>query len=270
MKTFFLLGLLVTTQMALAQDVRVKIEDFSFNYSDPKGSGEATLFQHNQKLLEGVNVAVEKIGDAMNFKVTGSEEHEFNLEKAPDVIMKARTMNVDDLDLTYEDQLSFSLLEGEFVGADDELHLKDFRLNCNKDLTQATAENQLILGCLQKMTVKSQSFTQAAAEEGMVAAFTKALSAVAGSRGDLSIKSLDFNISKGKYELGADVKAQMSGHAKSKGTMSYDPTSGVMTIKISEVKFGMLSVTGLVFDQLKKNENARMKVKEPNIYYKLK
>lgn len=269
MKKTFLMGMMLFSHISIAQDVRVKIEDFSFNYSDPKGSGEATLFEHNQKSSEGVRVEVEKIADAMNFKVSGSEEHEFTLEKAPDVVMKAKTMTVDDLDLSYEDKLSFSILEGEFIG-DDELHLKNFALNCNKDLSQAAAENQLIFGCLQKMTVKSQSFSQSAVEEGIVSAFSKAISSVSGSRGDLSIKSLDFKITGGKYELGADIKAQMSGRAKSKGQMSYDPNSGIMTIKISEVKFGVLSVTGLVFDELKKNENARMKVKEPNVYYKLK
>jgi len=268
MKRTLLIGLLITTH-ALAQDVRVKIEDFSFNYSDPSGSGEATLFQHNQKTLEGVQVGVEKIGEAMNFKVTGSENHEFTLEKAPDVVMKAKTITVDDLDLTYEDSLSFSLIEGEFVG-EDELHLKNFKLNCNKDLTQVAADNQIIFGCLQKMSVKSQSFSQSAVEDGMVSAFTSALKSVAGSRGDLAIKSLDFKINNGKYELGADVKAQMSGRAKSNGNMSYDPVSGIMTIKISEVKFGILSVTGMVFDELKKNENDRMKVKQPNVYYKVK
>lgn len=268
MKRTLLIGLLVTTH-ALAQDVRVKIEDFSFNYNDPAGSGEATLFQHNQKTLEGVQVGVEKIGEAMNFKVTGSENHEFNLEKAPDVVMKAKTMTVDDLDLTYEDSLSFSLIEGEFVG-DDELHLKNFTLNCNKDLTQTAAEDQLIFGCLQKMAVKSQSFSQSAVEEGMVSAFTEAMKSVAGSRGDLTIKSLDFKINNGKFELGAEIKAQLSGKAKSHGDMSYDPATGIMTIKISEVKFGILGVTGKVFDELKKNENDRMKVKQPNVYYKIK
>ncbi|MFL5786316.1 MAG: hypothetical protein ACJ76H_16985 [Bacteriovoracaceae bacterium] len=270
MKRMFFLSLLVSTQFALAQDVRVKIEDFSFNYTDPKGSGEASLFEHNQKMAEGVQVQVEKIGDAMNFKVTGSEEHEFKLEHAPDVVMKARTMNVDDLDLSYQDNLSFSVLEGEFIGADDELHLKNFALNCLKDASQTAAENQLIFGCLKKMSVKSQSFSQAAVEEGMVSAFTKALQNVAGSRGDLAIKGLDFRVNDGKYNLDADVNAQMSGHAQSKGNLSYDPSSGIMTIKISEVKFGILNVTGMVFDQLKKNENARMKVKQPNVYYKLK
>lgn len=268
MKRTLIIGLIVTTH-ALAQDVRLKIEDFSFNYSDPSGSGQATLFQHNQKSLEGVQIGVEKIGEAMNFKVTGSENHEFTLEKAPDVVMKAKTMTVDNLDVTYEDSLSFSLIEGEFVG-EDELHLKNFTLNCNKDMTQAAADNQLIFGCLQRMSVKSQSFSQTAVEDGMVNAFTNALKSVAGSRGDVSIKALDFKIQNGKYDLSAEVKAQMSGKAKSNGNMSYDPESGIMTIKISEVKFGILSVTGMVFDELKKNENDRMKVKKPNVFYKVK
>ncbi len=269
MKKVLLVGLLIFPQFLLAQDVRVKIEDFSFNYNDPSGIGEATFFQHNQKSLEGVRVEVEKIGEAMNFKVSGSEDHEFKLEKAPDVVMKAKTMTVDDLDLSYQDSLSLSVLEGEFIG-EDELKLKNFALNCNKDLAQTAADNQLIFGCLQKMTVKSASFSQTAVEEGMVSAFTKAVGAVAGARGGLSIKALDFKVTNGKYDLGADIKAQISGRAKSKGTMSYDPATGIMTINISEVKFGILSVTGMVFDELKKSENERMKVKQPNVFYKLK
>jgi hypothetical protein len=86
-----IIGMMLYPQFSLAQNVQVKIEDFSFNYSDPKGSGEATLFQHNQKALEGVRVEVEKIGEAMNFKVSGSEEHEFTLdflEKGIDVLTK--------------------------------------------------------------------------------------------------------------------------------------------------------------------------------------
>jgi hypothetical protein len=269
MKRTLLIGFIMSSQLAMAQDVRVKVEDFSFHYTDPAGTGEATFFEHNQKSLEGVRVEVEKIGEAMNFKVSGSEEHVFKLEKAPDVVMKAKTMTVDDLDLRYEDNLSLSILEGEFIG-DDELKLKNFALNCNKDLTQSAADNQLVFGCLQKMSVKSASFSQTAVEEGMVNAFTKALGAVAGARGNLSIQSLDFKITNGKYDLAADVKAQISGRARSNGNMSYDPTTGVMTIRISEVKFGILSVTGMVFDELKKNENDRMKVKQPNVFYQLK
>ena len=120
------------------------------------------------------------------------------------------------------------------------------------------------------MAVKSQSFSQSAVEDGMVNAFTSALKSVAGGRGDLSIKSLDLKINNGKYDLSAEVKAQISGKAKSNGNMSYDPETGIMTIKILEVKFGILSVTGKVFDELKKNENDRMKVKQPNVYYRIK
>lgn len=271
MKRLILACALVTSPLVLAQDVRVKIEDFSFRYDDPKGSGEATLFQHNQKSsFEGVKVEVEKIGEAMNFKVTGSEAHEFKLEKAPDVIMKAKTMNVEDLDLSYQDTLSFSVLEGEFIGADDELKLKNFALNCNKDLSQSAADNQLIFGCLQKMTVKSQSFSQSSLDEGIVSAFTKALGTVAGAKGDLGIKSLDFKVNNGKFDLSADVKAQLSGKAKAYGNMSYDPATSTMTVKISEVKFGILTVTGMVFDELKKKESDKLKVKQPNVYFKLK
>lgn len=269
MKTKMAIGLLLLSKFAIAQDIRVKVEDFSFSYDDPRGYGEATNFQHNQRTLAGVRVEVEKLGEALSFKVSGAENQEFRLEKAPEFLTKARTMVVDDLDLTYEDSLSFSILEGEFIG-DDELRLKNFTLNCNKDLSETKAEDQLISGCLKRMAVKSQSFSQESLEAGFVSAFTSALGKAAGSRGNLSIKALDLKIIDGKYDLGADIKAQMSGRAKSNGTMSYDKTAGKLTVKISEVKFGLLNVTGMVFDELKKNESDHMKVQKPHVILTIK
>jgi hypothetical protein len=119
------------------------------------------------------------------------------------------------------------------------------------------------------MTLKSSKFQSQEAEESLAAVLSETISkAISGS--DVTVNSVDLKTNAGKYDLSADVKAQVSGKVKSNGNMSYDPASGKLTLKISEVKFSILNITGKVFDELKKNESDKLKVKEPYVYYTIK
>ena len=128
--------------------------------------------------------------------------------------------------------------------------------------------DQLISGCVQKMTLKSSKFQQQDVQKVfqgiLMETFSKAIDA------DLGVNSLDLKTNAGKYDLSAEVKAQISGKVKSNGQMSYDAASGKLSVKISEVKFGFLNITGKVFDELKKNESASMQVKEPYVHLTVK
>ena len=88
--------------------------------------------------------------------------------------------------------------------------------------------------------------------------------------GGVGVSALDLKTNAGKYDLSAEVKAQVSGKVKSNGNMSYDASAGKLTLKISEVKFGFLNITGKVFDELKKQQSETLKVNEPYVYYSLK
>jgi hypothetical protein len=124
----------------------------------------------------------------------------------------------------------------------------------------------VISGCLQKMSLKSSGFSSKG-ESGIDQALLKAIDESHDEiLGGVSIKNLDLRINAGKFELSADVKAQISGEAKANGTMKYDQPTKKLTVKISEVKFGFLDVTSRVFDELEKQESNSFKVSKPYLY----
>lgn len=269
----FWLCLLISPQV-LSEDWRVEIKDFSFKYDDPKGSGEASHFSRNQKNMVGaVRVEMEKIDKDFAFKVSGSENQDVVLKQAPDFLVKARTMNVQDLNFSYQDELRFNLGEGEFLSEDDALMVRNFSLNCDKEAAFPEVIDQVIAGCIRKLNLNSSSFSSELVEESLVKAVTSSVMiAVSGQNGvqSLGVKSLNLTVNAGKFELAADVKAQISGKVKGRGFISYDQNTGRIAVKITEVKFGILNVTGKVFDELKKQKNDKLVVKEPNVFYQVK
>jgi hypothetical protein len=87
---------------------------------------------------------------------------------------------------------------------------------------------------------------------------------------DVEVSSFDLRINGKRFDLSTDIRAQISGKVKASGQISYNSTQGLIVVKITEVKFGFLNITSMVFDELKKNESPRLKVREPYIYYQLK
>ena len=84
------------------------------------------------------------------------------------------------------------------------------------------------------------------------------------------MSALDLRTQEGRYDLAVDIKAQISGKVKSYGMISYDQSTKVLTMKITEVKFGFFNLTDKVFQELKKNESPKMVVKKPFVYLDLK
>lgn len=259
--------------IAHASDLEINVKNFNFTYSDPHGAGTAASFSRSPALSEVVNVSVDKVDKDFKLTVTGAENLEFTLADAPSLLTEAEQMVVKDFNLTLSNKVSLSLLQGVFTSKNDNLKLDGLNLNCERNLAQAEIMDQLILGCIQKMSFKTSKFSSQA-EEGLVGLMTSSIvSALDEGRGvaaDLGINSVNLTTSGGKYDLTAEVKAQISGKVKSSGFMSYDPTKGLLTLKIAEVKFGLFSVTGKVFDELKKKESEKLKVKEPYVYYSIK
>ncbi|MBA2404478.1 MAG: hypothetical protein H0V66_06890, partial [Bdellovibrionales bacterium] len=88
--------------------------------------------------------------------------------------------------------------------------------------------------------------------------------------GSVGIKNLNLKVTAGKFDLSAEVKAQISGTAKGSGTIKYEAAAKKITVKVSEIKFGILDVTSQVFDELKKQESATLKVSKPHVYITVK
>jgi hypothetical protein len=244
----------------------VDLQGFDFNYSNPKGSGTASAFSRQmEKADTSVNVDVEKVTDGLAVVVTGAEEQSFVVKELPSFVKDAKSMLIEQLFLNVSDTFSITLDDGSFVSEKDELSMENFSLDCNRDEAQKDLMDQAISGCVSNLNLHASKFSMDSAKKILQKVFQGSDKAT-----PVSIRSLDFASKNGNYELKADVKAQISGTARSSGKLSYDPASKVLTIKISEVKFGVLSVRGMVFDQLKRNESASLKVNEPYLYLKIK
>lgn len=269
----FALGFLFFMNLAHAEALQITVKNFNFTYTDPRGEGEALSFSRSPAMTSAVQVSVDKVDKDFLLKVSGAENHEFEFKDAPSFMTDAETMQVKDFNLTLANSASLSLVQGVFNSKDDSLKLEGLTLGCDRNQAQEQIMDQLITGCIQRMSLKTSRFSSRA-EEGLVGFVTSSVvSALDEGRGltaDLGINSLNLSATGGKYELSAEVKAQISGKVKSSGNVSYDSSARKLTLKISEVKFGILNVTGKVFDELKKKESDKLKVSRPYVYYSLK
>lgn len=264
-----LFSCLFFTGMAHAQGVQVKVTNFNFTYHAPYGEGSATSFSRSF-LNEGVTVKVEKIEKDFLLSATGSENQEFVFKDAPSFLTEAETMNVKNFNLDFTQALALSLGSGRFNSSDDKLKLDGLKLACSRDLTLSREMDQIINGCVKKMSFGASHFASESVKSGLSKIIGEAVSNSTMNKGDIKINDLDLQTKNGKYNLEAEVKAQISGKVKSDGNMSYDPSKGILTLKISEVKFGFFNITGKVFDELEKNESEKLQVKKPYVYYSIK
>lgn len=268
MKVFFIGVLMLNAYGVYAESLNVNVKNFNFTYTNPHGQGTATSFSRSQFLNEELKVTVDKLDKDFKLSVSGAETQEFEFKDAPSFMTDADTMTVSNFNLNLAERLTLSLGAGRFNSPENSLKLDGLNLDCNRDAAQAEVMDQLINGCIQKMSLKSSKFQSQDAEEVLVDVISHAVSKAIDS--DVTVNSVDLKTNAGKYDLSADVKAQVSGKVKSNGNMAYDPASGKLTLKISEVKFSILNITGKVFDELKKKESEKLKVKEPYVYYTVK
>lgn len=245
--------------LAHAAPSDLSVKKFNFNYKNPSGEGSAAAFSRSGSGAGEVKVAVEKIDESLNFRVTGVETHEFELKDAPAFILDAETMKVSNLNLETTSNLEVNLQSGQFNSKENSLKLEGLSLLCDKKASESEMD-QFYQGCIQSLSLKTSRFTSAIVEEALTNAIAE----------NVTVQSLDLKIKGGKYTLSTDVKASVSGKVKSNGTVAYDTAKGLLTLKISEVKFSILNITGKVFEELKKSESEKFKVKEPYVYITVK
>jgi hypothetical protein len=274
MKTFLIL--LFMASIAKAEVTSVDIKNFNFNYSAPSGEGLAQNFSYgNVKNTSPQKVSVEKMGEVFHIALSGQENQELEFKGAPSLILDAESIKLTQFNLDFSSRFNLVAEEGWFKSPTTEIKFNQISLGCDR-LSSPEVADQLIAGCIQRMTLKTSSFSsQGQASEAGLASVTQALMKSVDEAHDtdkaaVGVKNIDLSMSAGKFSLSAEVKAQISGKVKGNGSMSYDQAQKKITIKISEIKFGILNVTSKVFDELKKQESAQVKVSQPYIYITLK
>ena len=258
------------TSMAWGQVSQLSIKNFNFNYQAPQGDGTAESFSYQQKLVDTQKVHAEKIGDDFKFLFEGVENQELILKDAPDLMKSAQQIKLSSFNLSFASSISLSAVSAIFNSPDKNIDLKNMNLACNRITTFPEVMDQVINGCIQKMSLKTAAL-RTDGESGLDQALMKAIDDTHDEfLGGVGIKNLNFRVAAGKFELSAEVNAQVSGTATGSGTIKYEAAVKKLTIKISEVKFGFLDLTSKVFDELKKQESATLKVSKPYVYITIK
>lgn len=260
---------LFISSMAWSQVSLVNVQNFNFNYQAPYGDGTADNFSYESKQSQQ-NVHVEKIGEDFKILLEGVENQELTLKDAPEMIRNAEVMKLKGMNFLFSEKLVLEMASAAFNSVDQDIEMKGMTLNCDLIKSQKEILDQALMGCIQKMTLKSSALSTSG-ESGLVNTFMSALDEGHKSlQASVGIKNLNMKVNSGKFDLTAEVKAQVSGTAKALGNLKYDQSTKKLTVKISEVKFGFLNVTSQVFNELKKQESATLKVNEPYVYITLK
>jgi hypothetical protein len=266
----FLLTFIFASSLGFAQVKQVEIKNFNFSYTAPLGEGVAESFSYQNQKEGEQKIQVEKFADVFKLKFEGSENQELEFKNAPAFIQEAETINLNTLNLNLGQSVSLGLSQGQFVSTNEELTLKNMNLSCDRLGFSSQFLDEVLSGCIQRMSFKVSGFSSFP-QKGIDYALIEALNSSSQMKAtSLSIKNVDLKINSGKFQLSADVKAQISGTVSASGTAKYDTPTKKITIKVSEIKFGFIDLTTKVFDELKKQENETLKINKPYIYITVK
>jgi len=250
MKAIIIASLMTT--MVQAQSLsEVSIKNFNFNYKSPSGEGVAEVFSYKKNSQTQQKVFVEKHDKDLYFQYEGFENGEFAFKDAPAMIIDADQMNLTKFNLVLSQNVNLNFSDAEFISGVDVQKIQSLSLGCSRNQNAHEFYEQFIQGCIENMDFKVGNVSS-------------------NSEKALGVKTVDVKIKAGVLNFSADVKAQISGKVRGKGNASYDESSKTLTLKISEVKFGILDVSGMVFDELKKLESDTIKVKKPFVYITMK
>lgn len=266
-----LLMALAYCPIAFAQVSKVEIKNFNFSYKAPRGEGVAETFSYQKsRMLSSQKISVEKIGEDFKIDLDGVENQEFIFSKPPSVILDAQTIKLSSFNFLFSDKVNIDLKSADFHSSENNLELDKFTLSCNRMMTFKEVKDQVISGCVQKMNMKADSFISDGGSR-IEHAFIKAIDETFDEfKSKVKVEDIKLSIINEKLDLSAQIDAQISGKGTGTGTVKYNASTKKVTIKISEFKFGILGVTGRVFDELEKMENDTLKVDKPYIYITVK
>ncbi|HXH30859.1 MAG TPA: hypothetical protein VNJ01_08605 [Bacteriovoracaceae bacterium] len=275
MKILFYSCILITSLASHAGISRIEVKSFNFDYNDPKGEGKAAVFTRSEKsTTAGATVSVDRVGENFRLVVAGARPETFELINAPKFMTEASTMSVRSFNGLLDQTVKLSLQNGTFKSAKNSLLIEGLSLDCNKASVAPVLMDQLISGCIQRMSLQTSKFLSESREDGVSELIIKSIvSAVdfgKGIDGQTDVKGVDLRVDAGKFTAVATVKMQINGKIKSKGFVSYDQARGRLSVRVDEVKFGILGITGKVFDELKKHESEKIKVNKPYVYYQIR
>jgi hypothetical protein len=150
----------------------------------------------------------------------------------------------------------------------DQNLIDNLKLNCPTFTRQTQDQNELILlNCLTNSSLTLNNFESKEAKlffaNLLSETFLKDISVnnIKVGQAQLNIKNNSFT---GSIRVELDIKATV----KLEGTTHYDLSDKTIRVKIDRARVGILNITGMLFDELKKMESDKITVQRPYVIIK--
>lgn len=255
MKRIFTLSLLLTSSLAWSVS-SVKVQNFNFNYVDGTGVGTASAFEI---VTNQTQVFVNRVGADLEFSSPLLTEP-LRWKDAPSFILGSK-VDVKGFNLTLNKDLNANLTSGNF-DSESKMSIQNVSAQCFR-ASGADVFEEVIAGCLQQGVVKFSSF-----ESRSLDTFVSLLTDEVETE-STQVRSLNLNFAKKNFNLTANAKFGVNGTLRAKGSADVDYQNKKAVIRVTEVKFGILNITGKFFTEIEKLDLKGVEVRRPYIYITL-
>lgn len=269
MKSVFGLLILMCSFLAQAELKSIEAKNLNFYYIFPQGYGEIERLKIGLKKQAAAPVAFEILALLPGFSIElPFFQLEWNgevalLEQVKDLKVKSShiVLNkskheaiLDEVELTHQ------LLQ--------KMSMRSLEASCEGISVAQDLGVRLVEDCLQnsKMTIKEFYLPLGRVIIGdMIEGMP--------DRSDEDIQLIPHDVewisNQGNFSLAAKVKLLVKSRVKIKGNWNVDQEKKVLTVRLDEVKFGIMPMTDLAFKELSERlKDPKFEVKKPYIYYR--
>lgn len=236
----FLWPILLVSHLSYADFPLSQIESFNGSFVDPSGTAQAEYFSiPNYNIGENAEFAVER---QAGIYILSTPYEDIILDTLPEAIYELENLKWTDLNLVslpLEFSLDMQALDGEHK--EGEVLVETLSLSCLHSGVEDEIQNELLDACF----------------NNDMSLGIKKLNIVTSDR-DLSFSKFSANVQDNKLSFRIKVKGFT---VKGSGESYFEP--GLIRIKISKAKAGIISVKGMLFDELEGIDSDNVKVNKP-------
>ncbi|MBL7664047.1 MAG: hypothetical protein JNM93_02850 [Bacteriovoracaceae bacterium] len=244
---FILLLLVLLFSCRFDEGYKLDFELKDFAYAENQGTGDLKLAY-----------LPEAKSDYLHFELTRRESDfliqlpglQYSMKKIPSFFKSLSSLELEQFLFSSNVETSKLSFPRYFhVYKDDSLLLEELEIECHGGELSLELKQRLIQNCFNVMRLNLYRY------------FDKV--------DEFEILNLRINIRNQRLNAQGNIYSKLSGSFELKGNVDYLPTSDELSIKVDQVKLGVLSVTKLFLKFAEKNQREGLRVKSPYIYFSL-
>lgn len=253
----FLLMILVLIAPAFAELDRINIKNLDLNYVSPEGKGEFEKLSIGLELTK-VTYPVEIFRRDHAFDIL-SPFIDFQWLNPFAFIHNAQKINTKQLNLNIDHKLHY--LRGDALSLTTEkateIGLKQYNITCQGSSTEKDPLERLKYDCLENIDVTVNHLELPVEFFNSLA--TQLPDEPTEEAGEMPADDLALSLKKGDFSAQLRVKLILRATLRVKGHARLENEGSVFAIRVDEIKYGIIPVTNIVMNEL------RRQVRKPNV-----